>query len=431
MKLVLPDKNYRYRHPSQLPALFRNENGAIDLASVMVGIIVIGLVGGIIAATIFAVIPWAQDAAAKHQLDSITQAENAYYGFTAGNLSNLPSGAKANTYSSSPMIAESNLLQQGANYCVVASADGKSYNSYSLSGTGRVWTTTNVNVPPSIYNGSFADACPAAYTNPNSGQSGPAPTATVNWPGEFNGTQSVGLNQTGTKNLSFSLPNTYGSYTVTWTDTLSNMNGSGSAVNTSTLTDSNGLPYWQYTITPGTGGWSAGTATVTATITDNTTKQTSTKTWNIIIPSGASGSNDPMWHTGEAPTMQFVGFSHDPNHSDWVDVTLATDGKANNFAYGGSFVEMTYVALYCTPAGGGSISGPWYGTAATTLSSPWGITNHGYNTSTVHGSTCPLGQVPYAASASVPPEWVWEQQYSSNWNFGGLLTPVPLTTNIK
>lgn len=62
---------------------FTNEQGAIDLASIMVGIIVIGLIGGVIAATVFAVIPWAQDNAAKQQLDSVAAAQSAYVGLSA------------------------------------------------------------------------------------------------------------------------------------------------------------------------------------------------------------------------------------------------------------------------------------------------------------------------------------------------------------
>ena len=62
---------------------FRNEQGAIDLASIMVGIIVIGLIGGVIAATVFAVIPWAQDNAAKQQLDSVVAAQAAFAGLEA------------------------------------------------------------------------------------------------------------------------------------------------------------------------------------------------------------------------------------------------------------------------------------------------------------------------------------------------------------
>lgn len=66
-----------------LKEAFKNEAGAIDLASIMVGIIVIGLIGGVIAATVFAVIPWAQDNAAKQQLDSVASAQSAYIGLSS------------------------------------------------------------------------------------------------------------------------------------------------------------------------------------------------------------------------------------------------------------------------------------------------------------------------------------------------------------
>jgi hypothetical protein len=66
---------------------FRNEEGAIDLASIMVGIIVIGLIGGVIAATVFAVIPWAQDNAAKQQLDAVVTAQSAKAGMNDGKYS--------------------------------------------------------------------------------------------------------------------------------------------------------------------------------------------------------------------------------------------------------------------------------------------------------------------------------------------------------
>lgn len=64
---------------------FRNEEGAIDLASIMVGIIVIGIIGGVIAATVFAIIPWSQDNAAKAQLDSAATAESVHAGFASEN----------------------------------------------------------------------------------------------------------------------------------------------------------------------------------------------------------------------------------------------------------------------------------------------------------------------------------------------------------
>lgn len=66
-----------------LKEAFKNEDGAIDLASIMVGIIVIGIIGGVVAATVFAVIPWAQDNGAKQQLDNVASAESAYRGLAA------------------------------------------------------------------------------------------------------------------------------------------------------------------------------------------------------------------------------------------------------------------------------------------------------------------------------------------------------------
>lgn len=53
----------------------RSGVGAIDLASIMVGVIVIGLFASVIAATVFAVIPWSQVQAAKGNLDAVRTAE--------------------------------------------------------------------------------------------------------------------------------------------------------------------------------------------------------------------------------------------------------------------------------------------------------------------------------------------------------------------
>ena len=57
-----------------LRTALRNVDGAIDLASIMIGVIVIGVVGGIIAATVFTVIPWAQNHAAAGNLDAVRTA---------------------------------------------------------------------------------------------------------------------------------------------------------------------------------------------------------------------------------------------------------------------------------------------------------------------------------------------------------------------
>lgn len=54
----------------------------MDLASIMTGIIVMGVIGGVIAATVFAVIPWSQNEAAKKQLNEIKTAQEGYLGLS-------------------------------------------------------------------------------------------------------------------------------------------------------------------------------------------------------------------------------------------------------------------------------------------------------------------------------------------------------------
>lgn len=130
---------------------FRNEDGAIDLASIMVGIIVIGLIGGVIAATVFAVIPWTQDNAAKHQLDSIAAAQSAYMGLSSDSPPALPAGHKANSFGDSAALAAANLLSTGATYCAVTAGSGKGYQGYSQSSSGKIWTMKDSNTKPWIF----------------------------------------------------------------------------------------------------------------------------------------------------------------------------------------------------------------------------------------------------------------------------------------
>jgi type II secretory pathway pseudopilin PulG len=122
---------------------FKNEAGAIDLASIMVGIIVIGLIGGVIAATVFAVIPWAQDNAAKQQLDSVASAQAAYIG--------LSSDAGATTFGTAALLKSSNLFDAtAANVYVSTSGSGTTshYGAYKTSTSGKVFYITDKKTQP-------------------------------------------------------------------------------------------------------------------------------------------------------------------------------------------------------------------------------------------------------------------------------------------
>jgi hypothetical protein len=145
----------------------KSSRAAIDLASIMVGIIIIGLIGGVIAATVFAVIPWSQDKAAKQQLESIHTSENALYGLSSDSNVDLKGGATQASFGNSAILDANNLLTLSSNgaYCVINTPDGKDYHAYAKSGSGKWFIATNnkktaqvvaSNVVPCIISGATA-----------------------------------------------------------------------------------------------------------------------------------------------------------------------------------------------------------------------------------------------------------------------------------
>lgn len=149
--------------------MFRKINnsskGAVDLPSTMVGVTIIGLVGGVIAATVFVAIPWAQDNAAKQQLSSIAVAQAAYAGTTAPiagfSITSINPNLvdKSAKYASLKQLTEKKLLkfnlQEGSE---TVSADGKICVAYDAtkgtfeaavkSDAGSVFTINSDNTQP-------------------------------------------------------------------------------------------------------------------------------------------------------------------------------------------------------------------------------------------------------------------------------------------
>jgi surface protein len=143
-----------------LTKVLQSSKAAIDLASIMVGVIIIGLIGGIISATVFAVIPWSQDKAAKQQLESIHTAENAFYGFSADASTVLKNKANStrelrNTFADSAELASNSLLTSNPTYCVVPTTDGKDYHAYSKSASGTTFYALNSNKQAQVFTGTF------------------------------------------------------------------------------------------------------------------------------------------------------------------------------------------------------------------------------------------------------------------------------------
>lgn len=185
-------KEYILRYPPppiesfvmiSLRVTLRSSRGAIDLASIMVGVIIIGLIGGVIAATVFAVIPWSQDKAAKQQLDSVHTAQNAFFGLSSDPSQDLTNGKK-NSFANSTELAQSNLLVKNVGYCTVATEDNKNYVGFSKSASGKWFTASNSKkqaveytgtVEPCVVSGTDAGTVNPEAT-PGSGAVTPTPT---------------------------------------------------------------------------------------------------------------------------------------------------------------------------------------------------------------------------------------------------------------
>jgi len=143
--------------------ILRSSKAALDLASIMVGVVVIGIIGGVIGATVFAVVPWAQDEIAKQQLQEISSAQQAYAGskleqqvlgsLTAtqvtpaatgvtdsyGDLSELVSAG----YFTIDLAAGSTTTSLDGDLCVVTTDAAAHYRSEARSDTGTVFYITD------------------------------------------------------------------------------------------------------------------------------------------------------------------------------------------------------------------------------------------------------------------------------------------------
>ena len=140
----------------RLHKTIKSEQGAIDLSSIMVGIVVIGLIGGVIAATVFSVIPWAQDKAAQQQLDSVAVAQAAYKAKASDPATAQAEGFIANSYADSANLASQGLLLEGDSYCTIPRDGG--YIAFSQSASGKIFTISDQNTSPAEYNVSPEDA---------------------------------------------------------------------------------------------------------------------------------------------------------------------------------------------------------------------------------------------------------------------------------
>ena len=93
----------------------KSSKAAIDLASIMVGIVVIGVIVGVVLTTVFAIIPWAQQKAREIQLNNLHSATSTFVATcgSATQSSNPPSFCPpgSGAIPTLPVLADAGLIQ--------------------------------------------------------------------------------------------------------------------------------------------------------------------------------------------------------------------------------------------------------------------------------------------------------------------------------
>jgi len=115
--------------------LFKSSKGAVDLPSIIVGIIVVGVLAGITSVTVLGIIPWAQDNSAKQALTSLSTAQNSYK-------------QVYDIYGTQAQLVEKKLLAANDKTCSIVATNGLTYSSASKSTTGKMFASDSATLKP-------------------------------------------------------------------------------------------------------------------------------------------------------------------------------------------------------------------------------------------------------------------------------------------
>lgn len=121
---------------------FKNEAGAFDLPSILVGVVVVGVLTAGVLASIFGVIPFAQDKGAQQNLGAITTAQGVY---KAQGTETIEPGT---TFAAglADIKGENLVGQDVAN--VYVSGDTNSWAALTESQSGKWFSVTSANTTP-------------------------------------------------------------------------------------------------------------------------------------------------------------------------------------------------------------------------------------------------------------------------------------------
>lgn len=130
----------------------RSSRAAIDLASIMVGVLIIGLLAGVASATVFAVIPWSQNQAAQADLNVVHDAEA---------VARIPDAAcpARGQYLDSDNLDTCKLLPKRTTLTIAANANGTCFTAVSFSASGDIFWTENTSKKVHNYPADNASVC--------------------------------------------------------------------------------------------------------------------------------------------------------------------------------------------------------------------------------------------------------------------------------
>jgi type II secretory pathway pseudopilin PulG len=124
---------------------FKNEAGAFDLPSILVGVVVVGVLTAGVLASIFGVIPFAQDKGAQQDLGAIVTAEGVYKAQSNGytGLAGLQAPGDSAKGTAGDLVSDT-LDTKKVN---VAGSTG-SFVAVAKSGSGKIFKVTDQNTNP-------------------------------------------------------------------------------------------------------------------------------------------------------------------------------------------------------------------------------------------------------------------------------------------
>lgn len=115
----------------------RSQTGAFDLPSILVGVVVVGILTAGVLAAVFGVIPFAQDNAAKQDLDSVRTAEGV-------------AKSRLNGFKDKPGLLSGGLMTDADTLAVGTNTDASCYVGISKSATGTVFYNSDKTTKPEI-----------------------------------------------------------------------------------------------------------------------------------------------------------------------------------------------------------------------------------------------------------------------------------------